>query len=136
MDTEDERDVEGLSKVSGQQWSEMMLDVPCSMFGLTLTSYALSSVELRQGTVTQLLHSPTGRVTGVSYRTDTGVVQVTHAPLTVVCDGCFSALRTPLCKEDWKAKTTVSDVHACVQLVMSTLVLLRCTCGAPFFTCV
>ncbi|CAA7027850.1 unnamed protein product [Microthlaspi erraticum] len=59
---------------------------------------SLSNVRLEQGTVTSLLEE-NGMIKGVQYRTKQGNELVRlHAPLTVVCDGCFSNLRRSLCK--------------------------------------
>jgi len=51
---------------------------------------------LEQGTVTTLLEE-NGIIKGVSYKVKTGVELKAYAPLTVVCDGCFSNLRRTLC---------------------------------------
>lgn len=55
------------------------------------------SVRLEQGTVTSLLEE-NGTVKGVQYKTKEGNERSLYAPLTVVCDGCFSNLRRSLCK--------------------------------------
>lgn len=39
-----------------------------------------------------------GTIKGVRYRTKEGNELRSYAPLTVVCDGCFSNLRRSLCK--------------------------------------
>ncbi|KAL2906529.1 Squalene monooxygenase [Bienertia sinuspersici] len=57
---------------------------------------SLSNVRLEQGTVTSLLEE-NGTVKGVQYKTKNGEELKTYAPLTVVCDGCFSNLRRSLC---------------------------------------
>ncbi|KAH0929663.1 hypothetical protein HID58_015390 [Brassica napus] len=57
----------------------------------------LSNVRLEQGTVTSLLEE-NGTVKGVQYKTKEGNERSLYAPLTVVCDGCFSNLRRSLCK--------------------------------------
>ncbi|KAD5960932.1 hypothetical protein E3N88_12405 [Mikania micrantha] len=57
----------------------------------------LPNVELEQGTVTSLLEDE-GMIKGVQYKTISGDVMKAFAPLTVVCDGCFSNLRRSLCK--------------------------------------
>jgi len=57
---------------------------------------SLSSVRLEEGTVTALLEEK-GTVKGVQYKTKTDQELTAHAPLTVVCDGCFSNLRRSLC---------------------------------------
>ncbi|CAN1270085.1 Squalene monooxygenase SE1 [Linum perenne] len=54
------------------------------------------SVRLEQGTVTSLLEE-NGVVNGVQYKTKDGQQLEAYAPLTVVCDGCFSNLRRNLC---------------------------------------
>lgn len=55
-----------------------------------------SSVRLEQGTVTSLLEEK-GTIKGVQYKTKTGEELTMFAPLTIVCDGCFSNLRRSLC---------------------------------------
>ncbi|KDP37619.1 hypothetical protein JCGZ_06962 [Jatropha curcas] len=57
----------------------------------------LPNVRLEQGTVTSLLEEK-GTVKGVLYKTRTGQELTANAPLTIVCDGCFSNLRRKLCK--------------------------------------
>lgn len=54
------------------------------------------SVKLEQGTVTSLIEE-NGTVKGVQYKTKNGEVNIAYAPLTIVCDGCFSNLRRSLC---------------------------------------
>ncbi|XP_009624091.1 squalene epoxidase 3-like [Nicotiana tomentosiformis] len=56
----------------------------------------LPNVRLEQGTVTSLIEE-NGSVKGVQYKTKAGQELKAHAPLTVVCDGCFSNLRRSLC---------------------------------------
>ncbi|KAI3803784.1 hypothetical protein L1987_31946 [Smallanthus sonchifolius] len=58
---------------------------------------SLPNVKLEQGTVTSLLEED-GTVKGVCYKTKDGHVMAAYAPLTIVCDGCFSNLRRALCK--------------------------------------
>ncbi|KAL3734974.1 hypothetical protein ACJRO7_024178 [Eucalyptus globulus] len=53
------------------------------------------SVQLEQGTVTSLLEDKE-TVKGIQYKTKTGQELKAYAPLTVVCDGCFSNLRCSL----------------------------------------
>jgi 2-polyprenyl-6-methoxyphenol hydroxylase-like FAD-dependent oxidoreductase len=53
-------------------------------------------VQLEQGTVTSLLEEK-GTIKGVQYKTKTGQEMTAYAPLTIVCDGCFSNLRRSLC---------------------------------------
>ncbi|WCJ18075.1 squalene epoxidase 2 [Euphorbia peplus] len=57
---------------------------------------SLPNVSLEQGTVTSLVEKK-GTVKGVNYRTRNGQELTAHAPLTIVCDGCFSNLRRSLC---------------------------------------
>ncbi|CAL5326109.1 hypothetical protein CsSME_00005509 [Camellia sinensis var. sinensis] len=57
----------------------------------------LPNVQLKQGTVTSLLEE-NGTIKGVQYKTKTGQELKAYAPLTIVCDGCFSNLRRSLCK--------------------------------------
>lgn len=56
-----------------------------------------NSVRLEQGTVTSLLEE-NGTVKGVQYKTKDGQELKAYAPLTIVCDGCFSNLRRSLCE--------------------------------------
>ncbi|KAK4348570.1 hypothetical protein RND71_031325 [Anisodus tanguticus] len=57
---------------------------------------SLPNVKLEQGTVTSLLEE-NGTIRGVQYKTKSGEELKAYAPLTVVCDGCFSNLRRTLC---------------------------------------
>ncbi|XP_006649680.1 squalene monooxygenase SE1-like [Oryza brachyantha] len=57
---------------------------------------SLPNVQLEQGTVTSLLEED-GTVKGVQYKTKSGEELKAYAPLTIVCDGCFSNLRRALC---------------------------------------
>ncbi|TYH78238.1 hypothetical protein ES332_D04G211700v1 [Gossypium tomentosum] len=50
----------------------------------------------KQGTVTSLIEE-NGIVKGVHYKNKSGQVLTAYAPLTIVCDGCFSNLRRSLC---------------------------------------
>ncbi|XP_073119241.1 squalene monooxygenase SE1-like [Henckelia pumila] len=56
----------------------------------------LPNVRLEQGTVTSLVEEK-GTVKGVQYKTKSGEEITAYAPLTIVCDGCFSNLRRSLC---------------------------------------
>ncbi|KAK8716581.1 hypothetical protein V6N13_043887 [Hibiscus sabdariffa] len=56
----------------------------------------LPNVRLEQGTVTSLLEEK-GIIRGVQYKTKDGEELRAYAPLTIVCDGCFSNLRRSLC---------------------------------------
>ncbi|GLT44247.1 hypothetical protein SLA2020_181560 [Shorea laevis] len=56
----------------------------------------LPNVQLEQGTVTSLLEE-NGTIKGVHYKTKDGQERRAYAPLTIVCDGCFSNLRRSLC---------------------------------------
>ncbi|KAK2638749.1 hypothetical protein Ddye_026544 [Dipteronia dyeriana] len=58
---------------------------------------SLSNVRLEQGTVTSLVEEK-GTVKGVQYKNTNGQMLTAYAPLTIVCDGCFSNLRRSLCK--------------------------------------
>ncbi|GAB2228285.1 hypothetical protein Droror1_Dr00010116 [Drosera rotundifolia] len=58
---------------------------------------SLPNVQLEQGTVISLVEED-GVVKGVKYRTKAGEELIAYAPLTIVCDGCFSKLRRSLCK--------------------------------------
>ncbi|XP_020535089.1 squalene epoxidase 3 isoform X1 [Jatropha curcas] len=78
----------------------------------------LPSVKLEQGTVTSLLKEK-GIVKGVLYKTKTGQELTASAPLTIVCDGCFSNLRRSLCNSK-------VDIPSCfVALVLEN-------CNLPF----
>ncbi|KAJ1686368.1 hypothetical protein LUZ63_017758 [Rhynchospora breviuscula] len=60
---------------------------------------SLPNVRLEQGTVTTLLEE-NGTVKGVIYKTKINgedLQKKAYAPLTIVCDGCFSNLRRALC---------------------------------------
>ncbi|KAL4347632.1 hypothetical protein GQ457_17G001870 [Hibiscus cannabinus] len=57
---------------------------------------SLRNVSLEQGTVTSLIEE-NGTVKGVQYKDKSGRRLTAYAPLTVVCDGCFSNLRRFLC---------------------------------------
>ncbi|CAH2044276.1 unnamed protein product [Thlaspi arvense] len=56
---------------------------------------SLSNVRLEEGTVKSLIEEK-GVVKGVTYKTSTGQETTAFAPLTVVCDGCYSNLRRSL----------------------------------------
>ncbi|KAF5798790.1 putative squalene monooxygenase [Helianthus annuus] len=57
----------------------------------------LPNVTMEQGTVTSLIEDE-GTIRGVQYKNKSGQVTKVFAPLTIVCDGCFSNLRRSLCK--------------------------------------
>ncbi|XP_019423699.1 PREDICTED: squalene monooxygenase-like isoform X2 [Lupinus angustifolius] len=57
---------------------------------------SLQNVKLEHGTVTSLLKE-NGTIKGVNYKTKSGQEFTAKAPLTIVCDGCFSNLRRSLC---------------------------------------
>ncbi|GFP92730.1 squalene monooxygenase [Phtheirospermum japonicum] len=57
---------------------------------------SLPNVRLEQGTVTSLLEEK-GTIRGVQYKRQSGEELKAYAPLTIVCDGCFSNLRRSLC---------------------------------------
>ncbi|GMJ06972.1 DROUGHT HYPERSENSITIVE 2, SQUALENE EPOXIDASE 1 [Hibiscus trionum] len=57
---------------------------------------SVHNVSLEQGTVTSLIQE-NGAVKGVHYKDKSGRLLTAYAPLTVVCDGCFSNLRRSLC---------------------------------------
>lgn len=59
-------------------------------------TYFLFSVQMEQGNVTSLLED-NGSIKGVQYKTKDGKEHKAFAPLTIVCDGCFSNLRRSLC---------------------------------------
>ncbi|KAA8528433.1 hypothetical protein F0562_035788 [Nyssa sinensis] len=66
---------------------------------------SLPNVQMEQGTVTSLLEE-NGTIKGVQYKTKNGEELTACAPLTIVCDGCFSNLRRSLC-------TPKVDVPSC-----------------------
>ncbi|XP_023546518.1 squalene monooxygenase-like isoform X1 [Cucurbita pepo subsp. pepo] len=79
---------------------------------------SLPNVRLEQGTVTSLLEEK-GTIKGVQYKSKNGEEKTAYAPLTIVCDGCFSNLRRSLCKP-------MVDVPSCfVGLVLEN-------CQLPF----
>ncbi|XP_057416902.1 squalene monooxygenase SE1-like [Lotus japonicus] len=57
---------------------------------------SLPNVKLEQGTVTSLVEE-NGTIKGVHYKTKCGQELIAKAPLTIVCDGCFSNLRRSIC---------------------------------------
>nr|AMT75534.1 squalene epoxidase [Panax sokpayensis] len=57
---------------------------------------SLPNVRMEQGTVTSLVEKKAS-VKGVQYKTKDGQELSAFAPLTIVCDGCFSNLRHSLC---------------------------------------
>ncbi|KZV54514.1 hypothetical protein F511_01312 [Dorcoceras hygrometricum] len=57
---------------------------------------SLPNVRLEQGTVVSLLEE-NGTIKGVEYKSKSGEELKAYAPLTIVCDGCFSNLRRALC---------------------------------------
>lgn len=82
------------------------------------------SVQLEQGTVTSLLED-NGTVKGIHYKTRTGQELTAYAPLTVVCDGCFSNLRRSLC--DPKVRTKEGQPCSLLEMTfrMMMLAILR-----------
>ncbi|CAI9765439.1 unnamed protein product [Fraxinus pennsylvanica] len=52
---------------------------------------SLPNVKMEQGTVTSLVEE-NGTVIGVKFKTKEGLENTAKAPLTIVCDGCFSNL--------------------------------------------
>ncbi|KAK6159155.1 hypothetical protein DH2020_006469 [Rehmannia glutinosa] len=56
----------------------------------------IPNVRIEQGTVTSLIEE-NGTIKGVQYKTKNGQETTAYAPLTIVCDGCFSNLRRTLC---------------------------------------
>ncbi|XP_057783216.1 squalene epoxidase 3-like [Salvia miltiorrhiza] len=57
---------------------------------------SLPNVRMEQGTVSSLIEAK-GSVKGVKYKNKDGEDVKAFAPLTIVCDGCFSNLRKNLC---------------------------------------
>ena len=76
----------------------MFLVEHVSSFNLLLMFFSLEfafSVKLEQGSVTTLIEEK-GIVKGVIYKNKAGEEMRAYAPLTIVCDGCFSNLRKSL----------------------------------------
>ncbi|CAN6455294.1 unnamed protein product [Victoria cruziana] len=63
---------------------------------LRMKASSLPNVQMEQGTVTALIEDH-GTVEGVRYKSSNGDELKARAPLTIVCDGCFSNLRRSLC---------------------------------------
>ena len=59
----------------------------------------IGSVKLEEGTVKSLVEE-NGMIKGVTYKNSSGEETTLFAPLTVVCDGCFSNLRRSLNDND------------------------------------
>ncbi|KAJ8769373.1 hypothetical protein K2173_002577 [Erythroxylum novogranatense] len=78
----------------------------------------LPNVLLEQGTVTCLLEE-NGTVKGVQYKIKDGKEIRAYAPLTIVCDGCFSKMRQNLCN------SKVDVPSCCVGLLLDN-------CQLPF----
>ncbi|CAL5183284.1 unnamed protein product [Lathyrus oleraceus] len=57
---------------------------------------SIPNVKLEEGTVTSLIEE-NGSIKGVYYKNKNGQEIIANAPLTIVCDGCFSNLRRSLC---------------------------------------
>jgi len=62
---------------------------------LNINAMNLGSVQLEEGTVKSLIEEE-GVVKGVTYKNSAGEEITAFAPLTVVCDGCYSNLRRSL----------------------------------------
>jgi squalene monooxygenase len=83
---------------------------------------SLPNVTLEQGTVTSLLEEK-GKIKGVQYKNKNGQESAAYAPLTIVCDGCFSNLRRSLC-------TPNVDVPSCfVGLILENCQLPHANMG-------
>lgn len=83
---------------------------------------SLPNVTLEQGTVTSLLEEK-GKIKGVQYKNKNGQESAAYAPLTIVCDGCFSNLRRSLC-------TPMVDVPSCfVGLILENCQLPHANMG-------
>uniref|UniRef100_A0A2P2MPN7 Squalene monooxygenase n=1 Tax=Rhizophora mucronata TaxID=61149 RepID=A0A2P2MPN7_RHIMU len=80
----------------------------------------LPNVRLEQGTVTSLLEVK-GTIKGVQYKTKTGEVLTAFAPLTIVCDGCFSNLRRSLCYP--KVRLLIL-LHIIISIIIKGIVIL------------
>ena len=83
-----------------------------------LTVYSLLSVRVEQGTVTSLVENK-GTIKGVHYKTKNGQELSAYAPLTIVCDGCFSNLRRSLC--DPKVHIASYDIRLIYTLLCSII---------------
>uniref|UniRef100_A0A2N9FZK8 Squalene monooxygenase n=1 Tax=Fagus sylvatica TaxID=28930 RepID=A0A2N9FZK8_FAGSY len=88
----------------------------------------LPNVKLEQGTVTSLLEE-NGTVKGVQYKTKDGQEHTAYAPLTVVCDGCFSNLRRSLCNP--KVRLTYCN-YGMVDVPSSFVGLVLENCQLPY----
>lgn len=67
-----------------------------TQFLMKIFPFKLNSITLEQGSVTSLLEEK-GTIKGVQYKNKDGQELEAYAPLTIVCDGCFSNLRRSLC---------------------------------------
>lgn len=80
------------------------------------SSFFLFSIRLEQGTVTSLIEHD-GTIKGVQYKNKTGEELTAYAPLTIVCDGCFSNLRQSLCNPKVKMLHQTYQVTVTLQPV-------------------
>ncbi|QHN78846.1 Squalene monooxygenase [Arachis hypogaea] len=71
---------------------------------------SLPNVKLQQVTVTSLLEK-NGIVKRVHFKTKSGEEFTAKAPLTVICDGCFSNLRRSLCNPKVVDVTDVTELE-------------------------
>lgn len=62
---------------------------------------------MEEGSVTSLVEKK-GIVKGVQYKTKDGQELSAFAPLTIVCDGCFSNLRRALCNPKVQKNSFIS----------------------------
>ncbi|BAT88759.1 hypothetical protein VIGAN_05236100 [Vigna angularis var. angularis] len=97
---------------------------------------ALQFVRMEQGTVTSLLEQDNKNVVGVQYRTKDGQQLKAYAPLTVICDGCFSNLRRSLCHPKAQfgdvMKSGRFDLSVCTSLLESpNMFLATCQVEVP-----
>ncbi|KAJ7958296.1 Squalene monooxygenase [Quillaja saponaria] len=79
----------------------------------------------QQGTVTSLLEEK-GAIKGVQYNSKDGQEMTAYAPLTIVCDGCFSNLRQSLCTPK-NCKSHITCLRVEIPSCFVGLVLENCS---------
>ncbi|KAI3445845.1 hypothetical protein Pfo_002510 [Paulownia fortunei] len=85
-----------LEKFDSDVSGEAFIMAEKEIFTHVISNVFCYSVRLEQGSVTSLIEEK-GTVKGVQYKTKNGEEIAAYAPLTIVCDGCFSNLRRSLC---------------------------------------
>ncbi|KAK8360497.1 hypothetical protein V6Z11_A04G170600 [Gossypium hirsutum] len=94
---------------------------------------SLHNVSLEQGTVTSLLEE-NGIIKGVHYKDKSGQMLTASAPLTVVCDGCFSNLRRSLCNPKVLPEAYNSFISAIEKKDNIRIMPNKIMAGAPHLT--